>query len=109
MKAADTAAAIGVLSNKAMVDLYSATYDDPDASDDLKARASTLRQAYTGGTATARIEAMRALWERSNGALTSYSAKILTARAAAKIPAFGQFARCQRRFNCVDVVGRVGS
>ncbi len=89
MKAADTAAAIGVLSNKAMVDLYSATYDDPEASDDLKARASTLRQAYTEGTATGRIEAMRALWERSNGALTSYSAKILTARAAAKIPASG--------------------
>lgn len=87
MKAADTAAAIGVLSNKAMVDLYSATYDDPEASDDLKAQASTLRQAYTNGTATGRIDAMRALWARSNGALTSYSAKILTARAAAKIPA----------------------
>lgn len=87
MKAADTAAAIGVLSNKAMVDLYSATYDDPEASDDLKARASTLRRAYTGGTATGRIDAMRTLWGRSNGILTSYSAKILTARAAAKIPA----------------------
>ncbi len=87
MKAADTAAAIGVLSNRAMVDLYSATYDDPEASDDLKAQASTLRQAYTNGTATGRIDAMRALWGRSNGALTSYSAKILTARAAAKIPA----------------------
>lgn len=87
MKAADTAAAIGVLSNKAMVDLYAATYDDPEASDDLKAQASTLRQAYTNETATGRIDAMRALWGRSDGALTSYSAKILTARAAAKIPA----------------------
>lgn len=87
MKAADTAAAIGVLSNKAMVDLYAATYDDPESSDDLKARASTLRQAYTKGNATGRIDAMRVLWGRSNGALSSYSAKILTARAAAKIPA----------------------
>ncbi len=87
MKAADTAAAIGVLSNKAMVDLYAATYDDPEASDDLKARASTLRQAYTNPTATGRLDAMRTLWTRSNGALTSYSAKILTARAAARIPA----------------------
>lgn len=92
MKAADTAAAIGVLSNKAMVDLYAATYDDPEASDDLKARASTLRQAYTNATATGRIEAMRELWARSNGALTSYSAKILTARAAAKIPASADLA-----------------
>ncbi|WP_108810838.1 hypothetical protein [Sphingorhabdus sp. Alg231-15] len=87
IKAADTAAAIGVLSNKAMVDLYAAAYDDPDASDDFKARASTLRQAYTSPTATGRIEAMRSLWNRSNGVLTSYSAKILTARAAARIPA----------------------
>lgn len=87
MKAADTAAAIGVLSNTAMVDLYAATYDDPEASDDLKARASTLRQAYTNPTATGRLDAMRTLWTRSDGALTSYSAKILTARAAARIPA----------------------
>ncbi|GAA0474515.1 hypothetical protein GCM10009096_15060 [Parasphingorhabdus litoris] len=87
MKAADTAAAIGTLSNKAMVDLYAATYDDPEASDDLKARASTLRRAYTDPTSTGRIDAMRSLWTRSNGALTSYSAKILTARAAARIPA----------------------
>ncbi|WP_310737253.1 hypothetical protein [Parasphingorhabdus cellanae] len=87
MTASDTAAAIGTLSNRAMVDLYAATYDDPEASDDLKARASTLRQAYTNPTAIGRLEAMRTLWTRSNGALTSYSAKILTARAAARIPA----------------------
>lgn len=87
MKAADIAAAIGTLSNKAMVDLYAATYDDPEASDDLKARASTLRQAYTNATATGRLDAMRSLWTRSDGALASYSAKVLTARAAARIPA----------------------
>ncbi|VAW01370.1 FIG094713: hypothetical protein [hydrothermal vent metagenome] len=86
MKAADVAAAIGVLSNNAMVDLYSATRDDPAASDDLKARASTLRQAYRDGTASGRISAMRSLWGRSESSLTTYSAKILTARAAAKIP-----------------------
>ncbi|MEP3226885.1 MAG: hypothetical protein ABJO01_12990 [Parasphingorhabdus sp.] len=87
MKASNTAAAIGVLSNKALVDLYAATYDDPEASDDLKAQASTLRQAYTGSTASRRIEAMQTLWNRSAGSLSSYSAKILTARAAARIPA----------------------
>ncbi len=87
MKAADIAAAIGVLSNSAMVGLYSATRDDPDASDDLKARASTLRQAYRDGTASGRISAMRSLWGRSEDSLATYSAKILTARAAAKIPA----------------------
>jgi hypothetical protein len=85
MKAADTAAAMGVFSSQAMVDLYSAAYDDPEASADRKALASTLRQAYTNDNAKTRIAAMRDLWGRSKGALTRYSAKILTARAAAKI------------------------
>lgn len=87
MKAADIAGALGVLSNAAMVDLYSATFDDPEAGDDLRARASTLRQAYVGSTLNDRISAMQSLWGRSDGMLTSYSAKILTARAAAQIPA----------------------
>ena len=85
MKAADIAAAIGVLSSQAMVDLYSASYDDPEASDDRKALASVLRQAYTEDTTTSRLAAMQNLWGRSQGALTRYSAKILTARAAARI------------------------
>jgi len=86
MKAADVAAAIGVMSNQAMVDLYAVAYDDPETGDDRKALASVLRQAYTNDTADSRLAAMRDLWGRSNGALTRYSAKILTARAAAKIP-----------------------
>lgn len=85
MKAADIAAAIGVISNQAMVDLYAVAYDDPETSDDRKALASVLRQAYTNDTAESRLVAMRDLWGRSNGALTQYSARILTARAAAKI------------------------
>ena len=87
LDAADTASALGVLSNRAMVDLYSAAYDDPDVSDDWKAQASTLRQAYTSGTSIGRIQAMKALWNRSANNLTSYSNMILTARAAARIPA----------------------
>lgn len=86
MKAADIAAAIGVVSSQAMVDLYAAAYDDPEASDDRRALASVLRQAYTNDTAESRLAAMRNLWDRSKGTLTRYSAKILTARAAAKIP-----------------------
>tara|TARA_R110000824_G_scaffold211072_1_gene397007 strand:+ start:17227 stop:19071 length:1845 start_codon:yes stop_codon:yes gene_type:complete len=86
MKAADIAAAIGVLSSQAMVDLYAAAYDDPETSDDRKAMASVLRQAYSNDTAKSRLTAMNDLWGRSRGSLTRYSAKILTARAAAKIP-----------------------
>ena len=87
MKASDTAAALGVLSNQAMINLYSAAYDDPEASDDLKARAGTLRRSYTAANGSARIDSMQSLWNRSDGYLASYSAKILTARAAARIPA----------------------
>lgn len=86
MKAADIAAAIGVVSSQAMVDLYAAAYDDPETSDDRKAMSSVLRQAYTEDTAKSRLAAMHDLWGRSKGSLTRYSAKILTARAAAKIP-----------------------
>jgi len=87
MKASDTAAAIGVLSSKAMIDLYSATYDDPEVSDDIKARAASLRQAYRSGSVEGRINAMQSLWGRSNREMVSFSAKILTAQAAARIPA----------------------
>lgn len=87
IKAADIAAALGVLSNSAMVDLYSATFDDPEAGSDLRTRASTLRQAYVAGSLNDRVSAMQSLWDRSNGMMASYSAKILTARAAAQIPA----------------------
>ncbi|MFK7840934.1 MAG: hypothetical protein AB8B54_01605 [Sphingorhabdus sp.] len=86
MKAADTAAAMGVVSSEAMVDIYAAAYDDPEVSDDKKALASVLRQAYANDTVEARLAAMRDLWGRSKNSLTQYSAKILTARAAAKIP-----------------------
>lgn len=87
IKAADIAAALGVLSNSAMVDLYSATFDDPEAGTNLRTRASTLRQAYVSGSVGQRVAAMQTLWERSDGMMASYSAKILTARAAAQIPA----------------------
>ena len=86
MKALDTAAALGVFSSQAMVDLYSAVYDDPDTSDDQKAQASVLRQAYTNDTAKTRLVAMRDLWGRSDNEMTRYSSQILTARAAARIP-----------------------
>ena len=86
MKALDTAAALGVFSNQAMIDLYAAVYDDPDTSDDQKAQASVVRQAYTNDTAETRLAAMRDLWGRSDNELIRYSSQILTARAAARIP-----------------------
>ena len=92
MKASETAAALGVLSSRAMIDLYSAAYDNPDAEENLKARAVILRQAYRGVNLAERIEAMQSLWNRSQAALASYSAKVLTSHAAARIPASSELA-----------------
>ena len=86
MDAADTAAALGVLSSEAMVDLYSEAYIDEEAGGDTKQRAATLRTAYIAPSAEERVEAMRDLWQRKSGYLGGYSAKVLTARAAARIP-----------------------
>lgn len=93
IKGAEFAAAMGVLSNRAMVDLYSAGYDDPDLPEDLKARTTTLRAAYISATAAERIKAMRKLWTGSDSPFAAYSAQILTARAAARIPAGTEGAR----------------
>jgi len=82
MKAARTAAAMGVMSSDAMVDLYSAAYDstDPDelgGSDPWK-----LRQAFVGKDRDARIGAMRSLWGDGRIRENRYAGWATTARAA---------------------------
>ncbi|MGR6327697.1 hypothetical protein ACU5AX_01385 [Sphingomonas sp. XXL09] len=80
---AEAAAAQGVLSNAALVDLYGAV----DAADDMpgtaSAAASDLRTAYVGASADARLGALRQLW---GGQTPSYARLVLTARAAARQP-----------------------
>lgn len=62
---AEQAAAMGVLSNLALVDLYGAI----DAADDMPAvlssTASDLRSAYAGADVATRIGALRQLWEEA--------------------------------------------
>lgn len=86
IEAADLAAARGVLSHQAMIDLYSAAYDAPGAPDDLRARGSSLRNAYVLQDPAARIGAMRDLWGRSDQDPVRYASQVLTARAAARFP-----------------------
>ncbi|WP_159976367.1 MULTISPECIES: hypothetical protein [unclassified Novosphingobium] len=81
--AADRAAAAGVLSNAAMVDLYSQIYADPDVTGEWQDRAESLRDAYTQEDPAARLAAMQALWNVS-GPL-KYSREVLTAAAAARM------------------------
>jgi hypothetical protein len=84
--AADRAAAMGVLSNQAMVDLYSAAFSDENSDEATALRTEDLRSAYRLGAPADRIAAMVRLWDASDNAMARYSALVLTARAAAQIP-----------------------
>jgi hypothetical protein len=85
--AADRAAAAGVLSSAAMVDLYGQLYAEPDVTGDWSDRAEKLRDAYVLEDPAARVAAMRSLWGGAKTAPQDYSRKVLTAYAAARIPA----------------------
>jgi hypothetical protein len=79
----------GILSNAAMVDLYSQIYANSEITGELSTAASRLRDAYVGQTVDARLDALRTLWG-SDGEVT-YARQVLTAHAAARIPARSDF------------------
>lgn len=85
--AADRAAGVGILSSEAMVDLYSQIYADQDTSGDWSKRATMLRDAYISGDAAARLAAMQGLWNSTANPAQRYSRQVLTAYAAARLPA----------------------
>lgn len=86
---ATRAAGEGILSASALVDLYSELYADPSAEGAPASRAAALREAYTASAPAGRIAAMKRLWEEGGEArsLDGFAARILTAYAAARIPA----------------------
>lgn len=79
----------GILSAQAMIDLYSAVYAEGAAEGDAATHAATLREAYLAEDPADRIAAMQRLWDAGNaiGGGDGYGAKVLTAYAAARIPA----------------------
>ncbi|HMT40190.1 MAG TPA: hypothetical protein PKC48_04675 [Sphingorhabdus sp.] len=85
MRSAPAAAAMGVLSNRALVDIYSIAFEDPDAPSDIKARGELLRTAYAGNGNAAKVAAMADLWDGGSTPDQRRSALVLTARAAALI------------------------
>lgn len=84
---ADQAAGAGILSSAAMVDLYSQIYMSEDIQGDWSTRADQLRDAYVGKDAAARLAAMKLLWDGAKGAEQRHSRQVLTAYAAARLPA----------------------
>lgn len=86
---AGRAAREGILSSQALIDFYSAIYADPAAAGEAADHAATLREAYLATDPAARIAAMQRLWNagRQIGGGDGYAAQVLTAYAAARIPA----------------------
>ena len=80
---ADRAAARGVLSSQATVDLYSQLFGNEAIEGETRSRAAQLRQAYVAADPAERVAAMRALWSDD----VNYGRMVLTAYAAARLPA----------------------
>ena len=88
LRPAEAAAAQGVLSSAALVDLYGAVLDDDDADAGSQTVVADLRTAYADGSAATRMTAIRRLWgigSDANAAIP-YARLVLTARAAARLP-----------------------
>ncbi len=86
--AADWAAVLGVYSSEALVDFYSALADQSEASRTDTSPQALLRSAYVGDTQAARMTALKALWTGTSlDPVHQYARLILTARAAARMPA----------------------
>lgn len=85
MRAVSGAAALGVISNRAMVDIFSVAFEDPDAASDIKAKGELLRKAYAGDNNVDKVGAMASLWDGGSTPRDRNAALVLTARAAALI------------------------
>jgi len=82
--AAQRAAELGVFSNASLVEMHSLIFDRTDPSEIEGSIGDRLRKAYVAGSPGDRIDAMRSLWGEGDD---RYGRLILTAAAAARIPA----------------------
>jgi hypothetical protein len=89
LTSAETAAALGVLSSSALVDFYGAVSEVTDAADSSGTPPTVLKGAYSAEDIGDRLSAIRSLWSGAvpENAFSLYARQILTARAAARIPA----------------------
>ena len=82
MAAARTAAAMGVMSSDAMVDLYSAAYDYTDPDELGGTDPWRLRQAFVGKDRETRLSSLRALWGNASDREKQMAGWVTTARAS---------------------------
>lgn len=85
VRAAEAAAMQGVFSCDGLVDLYGEVEEQGDASTTLVAAARDLRSSFSAATIEERVTALKTLWDEPD--VATYARMILTARAAAAIPA----------------------
>lgn len=86
-KHAPGAAALGVYSNRDIVDLYGQVLEDSEAPDAIRARAEGLQAAYTASGDAAKVSAMSAIWSGAATGSDYHAALVTTARAAALVRA----------------------
>ena len=85
VKYASNAAALGILSNRNMVDLYAQVLEDPDAPDAARSQADSLGNAYAASDSDAKVAAMTSLWTTAAAGADYQASLVMTARAAALI------------------------
>lgn len=83
---AEQAAAQGVLSNLALVDLFAEVDANGEQGTAEAGIARDLRQAYSGINAEERLAAIKKLWDEPTAARAKYARLVLTARACVRIP-----------------------
>jgi len=83
------AAREGIFSSSALIDLYSQAYAASGNDGAIGSDAALLRTAYVDPDPAARLAAIRSLW--GEGTQIPYDRQVLTAYAAARIPANGSF------------------
>lgn len=84
-KYAPGAAALGVYSNREIVDLYGQVLEDEDSPDAVRSRAEGLQSAYTASGDSAKVSAMSTIWAGASAGIDYHAALVSTARAAALI------------------------
>ncbi len=92
-RAADVAAALGVLSNEALIDFYGQWADATDPAEQSGKAFLLLRAAYSADSAAERLSAIQSLWSTgTQDPMIGYARTILTARAAARLKPSEDFA-----------------
>jgi hypothetical protein len=84
---AELAAAQGVLSSAALVDLYGLVEAGDDTNTPANAVANDLTNAYTASSRDGRLDALRGMWKGADASDPErYGRMVLTARASARVP-----------------------